>query len=304
MTKNLSLVTEDISCWQNLSLDELEREYSPSSVAPDFRTTLAAYHYESECVLQNFHPPLEIAYGNLESQKITLFQAGHDNCVLVWFHGGYWQELSRQKSLFPARGFVPKGISYAAVGYTLAPHASLTQIVQECVNALLYLQHWYQAQGKNPHIIIAGSSAGAHLAATLLTYPWAAIQCTAPFHGAILLSGIYDLRPLVKTYINHSVGLTTTIAHQLSPIFREDLAIVPVRIFWGERETQEFKRQSSAFAHRLFLAGVPDIQTQEIASRDHFDLVFDVGNLCTSVGSEIVNMFERLSIPQHKTFTS
>lgn len=304
MAKIFPLVSEGVSCWQCLSLDELEREYSPSSVASDFRTTLATYHHESERVLQKFHPTIELAYGDLDSQKITLFQASHDNCLLVWFHGGYWQELSRQESLFPVQGFVPNGISYAAVGYTLAPHASLTQIVQECVNALLYLQHWYQAQGKKPHIIIAGSSAGAHLAATLLTYPWAAIQCTAPFHGAILLSGIYDLSPLVKTYINHRVGLTMTMAHQLSPLFRKDLVFLPVRIFWGEKETQEFKRQSRAFAHRLFKSAVPDIQAHEIALRDHFDLVFDVGNLSTFVGSEIVNMFARLSKPLHNSFTT
>ena len=59
--------------------------------------------------------------------------------VLVFFHGGYWQELSKQESAFAAPQCLARGIAYAAVDYTLAPKATLSAIVDECRAAVARL---------------------------------------------------------------------------------------------------------------------------------------------------------------------
>ncbi|WP_189599021.1 alpha/beta hydrolase fold domain-containing protein, partial [Mesorhizobium sp. M4B.F.Ca.ET.190.01.1.1] len=90
------------------------------------------------------------------------------------------------------------------MNYTLAPHAAVSTIVSQCTNALISLAI------RRPHtrIVIAGSSAGAHLAAMLMSMNWKNFGLNAaPFDGAVLISGIYDLRPLVATYINEPLQL-------------------------------------------------------------------------------------------------
>ena len=49
--------------------------------------------------------------------------------LLVYFHGGYWQELSKDDSAFLAPAWHAAGFAHAVVGYTLAPEARLPEIV-------------------------------------------------------------------------------------------------------------------------------------------------------------------------------
>jgi len=54
--------------------------------------------------------------------------------LLVYIHGGYWQRLSAADSLFNGDDADAHGISLHAVEYTLAPSATVEQIVEECID--------------------------------------------------------------------------------------------------------------------------------------------------------------------------
>ena len=57
---------------------------------------------------------------------------------------------------------------------------------------------------------VAGHSAGAQLAANLMTTNWGQYGIeTIPICGSILVSGVYDLSPLQKMYCNDSLNLTS-----------------------------------------------------------------------------------------------
>ncbi|AIO35334.1 alpha/beta hydrolase fold family protein [Burkholderia cenocepacia] len=266
--------------WRRLDEAERAREYSPSSKAPDFRAILSHYRARSGAALLHLPPPTLLRCGAEAAQRIVLFEPadGAADVLVVYFHGGYWQELSLDDSLFPAVDFIDRRVAYAAVGYTLAPHATLRQIVDQAANAVSALRRFTDApRMSSPRIVIAGSSAGAHLAAMLLTLDWGArASSTPPFDGAILLSGIYDLRPLVGTYINEALQLDEREAFDLSPQYRPLRTQVPVTVCWGEHETDEFRRQSRNLVGRLARGGLL-CSAGEIPGRNHFDLVFDLG---------------------------
>ncbi|ATA55588.1 esterase [Variovorax boronicumulans] len=259
------------------------KAYSPSSVAPDFAKTIA--EYESLSVLASKrHPSREIGYGDSPDEKAILFEAKSASPppLLVFIHGGYWQELSARVSCFPALQCVDEGISYAAIDYTLAPHASLGTIVGQCIRAVRTLCAFYRRRHPGARIVIAGSSAGAHLAAMLLA---ALDDIDAPLQGAVLLSGVYDLQPLVGTYINDKLGLDAPAALRLSPLFLPVTAHVPAVVCWGENETEAFKRQSRDYAARIAANGRM-ASVYEVVGRNHFDIVFDLCDPATRLGRD------------------
>lgn len=276
--------------WRRLDEAERAREYSPSSKAPDFRAILSDYRARSRTAMLRVPPPTRLRYGADAAQRIVLFEPadGAADVLVVYFHGGYWQELSPDDSLFPAVDFIARRVAYAAVGYTLAPRATLRQIVEQAAHAVGALRRLTAARRTPaPRIVIAGSSAGAHLAAMLLTLDWCArAPGTPPFDGAILLSGIYDLRPLVGTYINEALQLDERDAFELSPQYRPLRTHVPVTVCWGEHETGEFRRQSRNLVGRLARGGLL-CSAAEIPARNHFDLVFDLGAAGTSLDRRI-----------------
>ena len=109
--------------WRALPDAEREREYSPSScIGGDYRPYVQAYVDRSEAARRS-HPPETLRYGPGERQTIDLFMPRNvaHPAVLVFFHGGYWQELSKRESAFAAPQCLSHGIAYAAVDYTLAP---------------------------------------------------------------------------------------------------------------------------------------------------------------------------------------
>jgi arylformamidase len=278
--------------------DEREREYSPSScIGGDYQPFIAAYEAQSlearrltESRGARWH---ELRYGDAPAQRIDLClpaQASPMQRVplLVFIHGGYWQELSARDSLFAAAGCVEAGLAFAAIDYTLAPQAGVPQIVRECGAAIEALAACGPSLGFDPrHIVVAGSSAGAHLAA-MAALP-GAVQ--APLRGVVLVSGIYDLRPLVGTSINDALGLDEATARQVSPALHSVRGFPRTVVAWGAVETREFKRQSREFAAQLQKEGTA-CETVEIPARNHFDVILDLANPGTLLGARTLALLQ------------
>ncbi len=256
---------------------ERERAYSPSSCIDAIEPLIANYVAASATARASV-PYRTERYGSSDAEALDIFEPAdpHDpsSPVHLFFHGGYWQELSKAEASFPALDFHGSGVTYVAAGYTLAPNATLPQIIdQACAAARWVLQNL--CDGDAARLTVSGSSAGAHLAA------WVAVRESV--HRAVLLSGVYDLQPLVGTYINDALGLDLETARRSSPLF----ALPPVdgtavfTIVWGENETEAFKQQSRAFAAALEVSGAV-VELREVAGRNHFDIVHDLPRITGS----------------------
>ncbi len=258
-----------------LDRETREREYSPSSViGGNYAPFIAQYVHESERAHATVPSQRGLRYGAAPRATLDYFPApvsvGSPG-LLVYFHGGYWQELSIRESAFLAPAWHASGCAHAVVGYSLAPSAGLPAIVAECRAALAWLHARADSLRFDPaNVVLAGSSAGAYLAAAC------ADRSPVPLRGMVPVSGIYDVAPLVGTSINDTLGLTETTAASLTLL---DVAcrFVPAVVAWGEVETHEFKRQSQAFADGIGRAGTPCV-TMEIAGRNHFDVILDLGD--------------------------
>ena len=258
---------------------ELDREYSPSSrVGGSSAPFISQYQRTSEEAVTAMHQhDLEVL--RLPGGSLAVAPAPGAP-TLVFVHGGYWQALSAADSMYPAPALAARGWGYLAVEYTLAPHASLGTMVQQTRTALT---EFHEAVPNHGPLVVAGHSAGGHLVAM------STLASTAPVavQRVVLVSGVYDLRPLVHTSVNTILGLTAAEAESLSP------ALMPVRaaagapsvvVTWGDNETDAFKAQSRAYAQQLRSAGL-EVVEHECVGRNHFDIVYDLSQPDTPLGA-------------------
>lgn len=274
---------------------ERERAYSPSSCLPggDYLPFVEAYVARSgdaqtaSRALGATWRVQPIGDGALPAIALCLprHKPGVDPAMplLVFIHGGYWQELSANDSLFAAATCAARGVAFAAMDYTLAPKATVTHIVHECRRALAWCVSQAPTLGiDTARVVVAGSSAGAHLAA-MVSLKDAAVPGWRP-RSAVLVSGVYELEPLVGTSINDALGMDIDQARTLSPASQplQGFAADAV-VCWGEVETTAFKEQSKDFATRLERAGVRS-ETFEVPGRNHFDVILDLADPQSRLG--------------------
>jgi arylformamidase len=277
----------DSEAWRSWPLAQREREYSPSSCAPASAAIIAEYVSRSRQAEKDFRCQKNSSWGDRPDEMFDFFPAASaDAPLLLFIHGGYWQELSKDDSLFGAPDCVANGIAYAAIDYTLAPRANIATIVDQCRRAVASLHRQAATLGFDSHrVFVAGSSAGAHLAAMLLVRGWHETYGVGEdvVAGAVLLSGIYELAPLIGTYIDAALHLTSADATALGPIRLTHGRSVPAVVAWGEFETGEFKRQSRDYAEKLRVEGL-SVSELEAAGTNHFDIVFGLADRTTTLG--------------------
>ncbi len=279
----------------DLPLAQRERAYSPSScLGGHYQPFVREYATRSAAALQSHAARRNLAYGGLASNTLDLFlpaqarAAGSElPALLVFIHGGYWQELSKNESLFAANDCIAAGAAFAALDYTLAPLATVEQMVLECRTALRWLHAHADALGFDAQrIVLAGSSAGAHLAAMCCLRGWsddADLPARLPA-AVVLVSGIYELAPLRGTSIDAALALTERAVAGASPIRLDVRDFPPALVCWGEVETDVFKAQSRVFARAIGAATGEPPRVFEVQGRNHFDVILDLARAGTALG--------------------
>ena len=252
-------------------MSDLEREYSPSSrVGGDASPFIAGYTSGSDAARALLVDRISV----LDSGMVLVVE-DPSAPLLVFIHGGYWQALSAAESLSLAPAALARGWSYAAVEYTIAPSGSVPQMVGECAAALAALPDAVSPS----KVVLVGHSAGAHLAAMVSLASTAALS----IDRTVLLSGVFDLRPLLQTTVNDPLGLDEAAAAALNPQLLPVVAGHDVVVAWGDNETDAFKQQSQAYAAHLVAAGL-SVTAIECVGRHHFDIMDDVVDPLTELG--------------------
>jgi arylformamidase len=274
---------------------ELDRAYAPSSMVASIDPFLRRYADES-AVARAAHDRANLtthAYGAASEQTLDLFlPTAQPRGLLIFIHGGYWQALNKSDASFPASALTAAGFAYAAVNYTLAPHATMDGIVEENRQALAWLWLNRQRLGiDTAPFVLSGHSAGAHLAAMMLTTRWATRGINPAFvSGALLLGGIYDLEPIRLTSVNDAVRLDVASQTRNSPMLVSRTVTCPLVVAWAEHDTDEFKRQSRQLATHW---GVPATATFEQPGVNHFDSLFDWCDATTRLYQETTRLLQR-----------
>src|SRR4029077_2508028 len=119
--------------------------------------------------------------------RIDFLKAAERAPTLLFIHGGYWQMRAKEFFTVMSEGPMAHGVNVALIGYTLAPDATLDEIVAEIHSGIDFLgRQWPALGGDGKGIVVSGWSAGGHLTATALSHPLV--------RGGMAISGIYDLQ--------------------------------------------------------------------------------------------------------------
>ena len=257
--------------WRELSPSELEREYTPSSRVENIQVYLDEYaNLGSDARQKIDHEKLE--YGDHQDEWLWLATNKANVAprkLIVFVHGGFWRRLSADDGTFLTTGWHLLGYDCASVNYSLCPTETLETLVEQTTRALEFLSKSYNTA----NTLLIGHSAGAHLIAMALTR-----ANRSRYAGAIFVSGIFELSPIVNTSVNNAVQLDEQTAKQMSPInFVAQTADTPTAIIWGENETDEFKRQSRDFAKAWDeVDSHSPTKSKEIIGRNHFDILHEL----------------------------
>ena len=261
----------------------LDLQYNARATVPDIAPMLSDYASLSAQARATLPCALNVAYGPHPDETLDIFpaQGKQPGPVLIYLHGGYWRLLSKDDSSFMAPTLTRAGMTVVAVNYSLAPAVTLDHIVDQTRRAVAWVhQHIEQHHGDRQRLVIAGSSAGGHLAGMVLARGWQenyGMDSTA-IAGAVLLSGLYDLSPLVDTHINDWMHLSLEAARRNSPIFALPDHRPPILVSYGSNETAEFKRQSRDYL-AAWQTGSGQAEYVDMPGTNHFDLVLQLNRL-------------------------
>jgi arylformamidase len=231
--------------------EQIDAEYNPALGLADPAQYARHYIEASRAAREQLQGVLKVPYGPTLDETLDIFPAAQAGApVYVFLHGGYWRAFSAQDFSCAALGPCAAGFTSVVVNYQLAPRASLDEITRQVRAALAWVVRHIEAHNGDPsRIVIAGHSAGAHLAAMAMQTRWAEDYGLPqdPFRAALLVSGLYDLQPLRYSWLQPLIQLDGDVIRRCSPLFGARPCTTPVLITWGEQESAEFARQSTTF---------------------------------------------------------
>jgi acetyl esterase/lipase len=261
-TKDVAL--DPRSNWATLSQAERDAAYDNNAAVKNSAALIAERNQASETLRAGRASFLDVPYGDRERTKIDLYPAANKTApCLVFLHGGYWQRNSRDVFAMLVEGVATHGWSVAIPGYSLAPDASLTEIVTEISRSLDWLAQNGEQYGIAGPVVLSGWSAGAHLVAMALDHP----RVTA----GLAISGVYDLAPIRDTGLNNALKLTDHEVARLSPL-RLPAVHKRLDITYGTAELPALVFDSIKLHQMRAAAGAPG-KLFPIEGADHFSIL-------------------------------
>jgi arylformamidase len=260
-----------------LDPDGLNAQYDNRARVPGHPAILERWSQASALAREQSSCLIDVAYGSGPNEMLDVFPCARANApVLVYLHGGYWRALDKRDASFIAPVFVDAGALVVVPNYALCPAVTIEVIVLQMVRALVWVHaHAAQYGGDPQRIVVAGHSAGGHLAAMLLSCDWCAVARELParlVHGALSVSGVFDLEPIRRTpFLQADLRLTPASVRRLSPARFPRPALAPLYTVVGADESEEFRRQNRLIRQAWGVEAVP--VCEEVPGTNHFDVL-------------------------------
>jgi arylformamidase len=254
------------------AFEDVEAQYNPRKALPPahieaFMQRAAARSLAARTRLGG---RLDIRYGPGALATLDVFPAAVADAPLhVFLHGGYWRGRDKSDYSYVADALAPLGITTVVMNYDLCPSVELPAIVQQVRQGLQWVHAHAAELGGNPDAFTAsGHSAGAHLVAAALPKAGGAVAAWVP-RAAVLVSGVYELEPVLSISVNQEIRLRPEQVDPLSPSRHPPTAQVPLTVVVGGGETAGFVRQSRDFS----IACGATAQYIEIPDVDHYSIM-------------------------------
>jgi arylformamidase len=269
--------------WMDMDQIDLDAAYDQTAYAPMLMQFNKRFASISETTRQRVGTPKRFAYGPTPNEGLDVFPAKSANApIFVFVHGGRWAFGSAKDYAYPADLFVNAGVNYVVLDFIQVGYAGgdLRPMADQVRRAIAWVyKNAASFGGDTKRFYIGGHSSGGHLAGVAAVTDWQkdfglpADMIT----GALLMSGIYDLKPARLSARSSYVKFDDDMEQALSSMRHIERLRAPITVTYGTFETPEFQRQSRDFAAAVKAAGKP-VELVEAADFNHFEMCESFGN--------------------------
>ncbi len=217
---------------------------------------------------------LDLAYGEGERERLDLFRPeGGSKGLAVFVHGGYWMRYDKSYWSHLSAGALLRGWTVAVPSYGLAPTVRIRDIARQVARAIRFAG----AQVPGP-IRLAGHCSGGHLVARMGCADGPLPEADRRrVERIVAIGGLFDLRPLLRTRLNRTLGLDEAEASAESPALAEPWPGLALTAWVGADERPEFLRQSELIANIWTGLGA-DTKCVIAPWRHHYDVMSDLSD--------------------------
>ncbi|MCH7344029.1 alpha/beta hydrolase [Pelomonas sp. CA6] len=259
-----------------------EAQYNNRQRVSDSAEILQRWAQASALTRSRIPAHLDLPYGEGPMERLDVFPAdtAEPAPVLVFLHGGYWRSLDKSDHSFLAAVFRDEGAMVVVPNYSLCPEVGMERIPLQLSQALAWVWRHAGRYGGDPtRIVVAGHSAGGHLAAMLMCCDWKTVAPELPRHlvkGALSISGLHDLAPLLRVpSLQADLRLDEASVRRLSPVHFPPPE-QPLYALVGGDESEEFQRQTGLIREAWGPRTVP--VCERLRGFNHFTVLHDLAD--------------------------
>jgi acetyl esterase/lipase len=212
---------------------------------------------------------LDIVYGESERQRLDIFRPENDiRGLVVFVHGGYWRAFDKSCWSHLATAAVARGWAVAIPSYDLVPTVSISEITLQTAAAI----------GKAASMIdgpirLTGHSAGGHLVTRMICRDSPLSPALQDrIDRVVSISGLHDMRPLLKTRMNDDFRMLEAEAIAESTALNQPVENVELVCWVGADERPEIVRQSELLANIWTGFGI-STRVHHSPGQHHFDVI-------------------------------
>jgi arylformamidase len=264
--------------WLDMDQKQLDDAYDQSKYAPNLVQVIDRYTSNSNAMRARLGEPRRFNYGQTPIERLEVYSTKRPNApVHIHIHGGAWHQRPATDYAFPAEMLMNAGAHYVVPDFISVDEANgdLVPMVEEVRRAIAWtVRNAKDFGGDAERIYLSGFSSGAHLAGVALLTDWRK-DFDLPANtikGAVLSSGMYDLKPVRLSARSKYVKFTDAMEDSLSTQRHLAQIETPLVLAHGTYETPEFMRQTRDFAAALKAANKP-VQFFINENYNHFEMM-------------------------------
>jgi len=269
--------------WLDMDQKEIDDAYDQACWAPNREHIAQRRRLASERTIDRLGPPERVAYGPTEIEKLDIYKTKRPNApIAIFIHGGAWKNGASKDSAYMAEMYLAAGANFVIPDFVAVQNAggSLMTMAGQVCRAVAWVYKNAASFGGDPkRLYLMGHSSGAHLGGTIVITDWQK-DFGLPsdiLKGALLISGMYDLKPVRLSKRSQYVNFDDATEEALSTQRHIDKIVTPLIIAHGTLESPEFQRQSREFAAAVKAAGKP-IEFFVGEGFNHFEMQETMGN--------------------------
>jgi arylformamidase len=280
--------------WMNLDQQDLDEAYDQSVYAFNQRYVQERRDERNALMAKVLGKPERVAYGPAEIEKVDIYKAKRPKApTMIFLHGGAWRGGRSAQGAYLAEPFVKAGAHFINVEFDNVPETNgdLFPMVDQCRRAVAWVYKNAASFGGDPNALyLSGFSSGGHLGGCVVITEWDKLGVPRDvLKGAVLGSGMYDLKPVRMSARSSYVKFTDAMEQALSTIRHLDKVHTPLALTIGLLETPEFQRQSRDFAAALTNAGKP-VKLIIAKGHNHFEMGESLSNPYGIMGRAAMEM--------------